>query len=322
MFYKVIAFVLWMVACTTAKKKLPVNPSANIPSAEDAITPLPSGNNGIASRYPGDIGIGADSSVIFCDDFESYNSVTDLPGKWSDAYHTPNLRIVSGPENIFKGSRGLEFTVPQTSVEVSNTVEKKVSPGHDSLFLRYYAMFDSSFNVLGSSHNGCSISSKLCCPGEPANGSNKFTVSYEAWREDTATKNPGELNVYVYHPDQRSGYGDHFFPSGRVTPFGNLPGNFGPNFIARKDIIPQPGRWYCYELMVKTNTPGKRDGRIAMWLDGKLIADFPNQQLRTTKELMIDKFTVDLHIKYNTLGIARKWIDNVVAATAYIGPLN
>jgi hypothetical protein len=74
--------------------------------------------------------------------------------------------------------------------------------------------------------------------------------------------------------------------------------------------------------MVKANTLGQRDGRIAMWLDGKLIADFPNLRLRETTALKIDKFTIGLHIKSNTLGVARKWYDNVVAATSYIGPMS
>ncbi len=40
------------------------------------------------------------------------------------------------------------------------------------------------------------------------------------------------------------------------------------------------GRWYCYELMVQANTPGRRDGRVAFWVDGKLAGDFPNLRLR------------------------------------------
>ena len=59
------------------------------------------------------------------------------------------------------------------------------------------------------------------------------------------------------------------------------------------EVIPVLGRWYSYELMVKANTPGQRDGRIAMWLDGKLIADFPNLRLRETSALKIDRFGLD-----------------------------
>src|SRR5712671_434865 len=49
----------------------------------------------------------------------------------------------------------------------------------DALFLRYYARFDSGFNVLGSSHNGSTVSARYCCPGVRADGFNKFLVSYE-----------------------------------------------------------------------------------------------------------------------------------------------
>jgi hypothetical protein len=146
-------------------------------------------------------------------------------------------------------------------------------------------------------------------------------VSYEAGRGETSIPNPGKLNIYIYHPDQRDVWGDNFFPTGIVSPFTYVPGDFGPEFTSRPDVIPQLGRWYSYELMVKANTPGKRDGRIAIWLDGRLAADFPNLRLRETTGLKINKFTIALHVKNNTLGVAKKWYDNVVAASSYIGPM-
>jgi len=73
--------------------------------------------------------------------------------------------------------------------------------------------------------------------------------------------------------------------------------------------------------VVQANTPGQRDGRIAFWLDGQLIAAFPNLRLRETTALKIDRFTIDLHVFNNNLAMARKWYDNVVAATSYIGPM-
>ena len=283
--------------------------------------PLPEGNTGIAARYPGDVGIASDPAVIFADDFESYTSAAGLTTRWSEAYHLQNIRIATESGNVFGGAKALEFTVPRQSAEVSNTAIKYVSPERNVLFLRYYAKFDNGFNVLGSSHNGAWMSAKYCCPGIPANGSNKFFVSYEAWRGDTGTANPGKLNIYIYHPDQRDIWGDHFFPTGIVSPFTNTPFDFGSTFVSRPDVIPELGKWYCYELMVKANTPGQRDGRIALWLDGQLIADFQNLRLRDTDTLKIDRFGIDLHVNGNTLALARKWYDNVVAATSYIGPM-
>jgi hypothetical protein len=308
------------------KKKFTYSPPAD--SSYDLVKPrLPGGNTGIASRYPGDVGIGSDSAVIFADDFESYSTAAGLTNKWSEAYHAENIRISAEPGNVFHGGKALEFTVPKTNSEVSNTVVKYVKPERDSLFLRYYAKFDSSFNVVGSSHNGCTISSSYYSgegsgPGIPADGYNKFLISYEVGRwEETNTANPGELNIYVYHPDQRSIWGDHFYPSGRVLPAPQTPFDFGLQFVPRPNVIPELGRWYCYEVMLKSNTPGQRNGRIAMWLDGNLVADFANLRLRETTALKIDRFTVDLHIRNNIFNIAKKWVDNVVAATSYIGPM-
>ena len=76
-----------------------------------------------------------------------------------------------------------------------------------------------------------------------ADGFNKFLVSYEAWRDSAASANPGRLNAYIYHPDQRDIWGDHFFPTGTVLPFSSTPFNFGPEFVPRPDVTPSLGRW-------------------------------------------------------------------------------
>jgi hypothetical protein len=283
--------------------------------------PLPEGNTGIASRYPGDVSIENDSSVVFVDKFETYSSASELTSRWNEAYHSSNLRIATESEGVFNGRQALELKIPQTSSEVSNNAVKYLSPKRDLLFVRHYAKFDAGYNVTGSSHNGASMSANYCCPGVRADGYNKFFVSLEAGRDDAATANPGKLNIYIYYPDQRDIWGDHFYPTGVVAPYTSVPYDFGSSFVSRPDFVPQVGRWYSYELMVKANTPGQRDGRIAIWIDGKLVADFTNLRLRDTTALQIDRFSVDFHVRSNTLGVAKKWVDNVVAATSYIGPM-
>ena len=80
-------------------------------------------------------------------------------------------------------------------------------------------------------------------------------------------------------------------------------------------------RWYCYEYMVLANTPGQHNGRVAVWLDGKLVADYTNLRLRDVESLKIDRFGLSFHINSNPKGEAKKWYDNVVAASSYIGPM-
>jgi hypothetical protein len=290
----------------------------NIAAAE----PLPDGDSGIASRYPNDQGISSDPDVLFVDDFESYRVASDIGNQWDQVFHMPNIQIATESKDVFGGAKSVELSVPQQSSEVSNNLIKAINPTEDVLFLRYYAKYDEAFNVVGSSHNGSSMSGKYCCPGVPADGYNKIFVSLEAGRFDAATANPGLLNIYIYHPEQRDIWGDHFYPTGRVVPFDRVPGDFGSDFVPRPDVTPELGRWYAYELMVRLNTPGQRDGRIAVWLDGEVIADFPNLRLRETTSLKMDQITLDLHVNGSSVGTAKKWYDNVVVATSYIGPLS
>jgi len=288
---------------------------------------LPAGDQGIAKNHPGDAGIDADPDVLFADDFEDYGQASELNARWDAVYQNQYVGLTRDPDHVYFGSQALEFTLPQQNDELSDATDKLLDEEQDVLFLRYYTKFMPPYDVVGSSHNGASISAHyftddgMATPGVPADGTNKFLANVENWRGDPAVASPGYLNVYVYHPDQRSMWGDHFYPNGEVDPNTSIPFDFGPDFVAREQVIPELDRWYCYEYMLKANTPGKLDGRIAIWLDGELKADFMNLRLRDVASLKINRFGLSFHIHDNPNGEARKWYDNVVAAKSYIGPL-
>jgi acetyl esterase/lipase len=276
---------------------------------------------GIAANYIQDVGIAQDSRVLFHDDFETGS----VGQKWDRVYHHSNLELTTEKDKVLGGQRSLEITVPQSEQEVSNELVKRFTDGHPQLFLRYYSKFELGFDQIGSSHNGGFVSAiastiPFATPGQRADGKNKFTAALENWRGEAETASPGHLNVYCYHPKMRSDYGDHFFPTGLVLPFSAQPANYGSEFIPRLDIVPDLGRWHCYELMVQANAAGKANGRITFWFDGKLAADFPNLQLRDTEELQLNYAGIGLHVKQSPNRANRKWYDDVVIATSYIGP--
>jgi len=280
---------------------------------------------GLAAKYPGDQGIGSDPDVIFADDFESYSQASDLWNRWDNTFQQDQTRIATESANVFAGQKSLEFTLPQQDQELSNSVQKILSTELDVMYLRWYSKFDAENDIVGSSHNGGGMSSHYfvgnqATPGVPADGTNKWLTEFEHWRGDATTKAPGMLNVYIYHPEQRDNYGDHFFPSGLVMPNTSIPYDFGSDFVPQPEVIPDLDRWYCYEYMVKANTPGQYDGRITLWLDGKQIADFGHLRLRDVDTLKIDRFNLSLHAK-STPKETKKYYDNVVAAKSYIGPM-
>jgi hypothetical protein len=287
---------------------------------------LPEGETGIAARYPGDIGIGSDPAVVFAHNFENDSRVDDLRRHWDVVFHDATIKITDDPEIVHRGRKSLELTFPKRAGDVGNGLMKRIEEERDVLFLRYYQKIDKNLDITGagSFHNGGAIAAHYhvdgrSTPGQRADGRNKFLVGYECTVYSEAPP-PGHLAVYVYHPEQRQAYGDIFFPTGVVQPNTSLPADFGPSFVSRPNFRPELGRWYCYEFMVRADSAGRRDGRIACWVDGKLIADFPNLRFRDTDTLKIDFLSIGGYINPNKIRTNMLWFDDVVAATSYIGP--
>jgi hypothetical protein len=249
---------------------------------------------GIAARYPEDKNIASDPAVIFADDFESYTSPSQLTTKWDGAYQLPNIRIATEAGNCFSGSKSLEFSLPISTAEVSNSLKKRLSPEQDTVFLRAYTKFDAEYSVNTSNHNGLRLSAKYPGPGiiPPADGTGFFLFLLQNNILGTTLAGetpPGYSHLYVYWPGQRSAFGDHWYPDGMVKPVASGIGNQGdwlafpnqyPDFTPMPNFLPQRNRWYCYELMVRANTPGQRDGEVKYWIDGNLVSDFPNLNIR------------------------------------------
>ena len=70
--------------------------------------------------------------------------------------------------------------------------------------------------------------------------------------------------------------------------------------------------------MLQANTPGKADGELAAWVDGKLYLHFTGIRWRTSERVRIKRlaFGVYVHqsVRDNTV-----WYDDVALATGYIG---
>ena len=226
--------------------------AGSVGAAPRAGGPLPSGGDGIASRYPGDAGIEKDPAVVFYEGFEEGSSPADLNRRWSGVFGDRSLRITDDAAGVHGGRKALEISMPRQETPQSSGLQKVLESEVDVLFLRFYSKFE---------------------------------------------------KVMPYSPQ-----------------LGNK-GSFGKEFVSRPEIVPELDRWYCFEFMVRANTPGRRDGRIGCWLDGRLIADFPDMRFRDVETLKMERIGIGLYMAKNALRENRKWYDDVVAATAYVGPM-
>jgi len=284
---------------------------------------LPEGDTGIASQYANDVDIGKDPKVVFTDDYES--GKTNFDNNWGGVTFTQDA------ENVHSAKRAMELKLvrPSEKKEAGLGVNHHFKDGYDTLFMRYYAKFSKDTELFhGGTHAGGSIMARGpgvpdAKPGIPADGKNEYTVLLDTWRPDDKVASPGNLVCYVYHPEQRHQWGEQFFPTGHLLPYTEKKPDafFGKEFKARPDIVPPRDKWVCYELMVKANTPGKRDGRIAFWVDGKLAADFPNLRLRDIDSLKANRLGLGLYTQNDDVKkTCVMWFDDVVVATSYIGP--
>ena len=289
------------------------------------LAPLPEGN-GLAANYPGDVGIEEDAAVVFADGFEDVDGAVLETGprpqkgnKWDHTFGT--LRITRDLENVHSGRQAIEITHTQPK---SHGAEKHLVPGYDTLFVRYYMKYAKEFP--GCHHTGMAIEGAVpgvsigSSTGVRPDGRNHFTALIDtipSW-PGASPGPPGYMDIYLYHMDQGRKWGDIVYPDGEIHPPENQ-GLFGEDFVPRPKLMAERGRWYCYELMVKANTPGTRDGRVAFWVDGKLAGDFPNLRLRTV-EILKAKYMVIVSYSSSKHDNVTHWYDDIVAAASYIGP--
>ncbi len=342
--YRLIALLLVCFGLAPMAQAVGPDTDGAIPGSnngEGVPTATPIDGSGIASRYPGGKNIASDPAVIFADDFESYTSPSQLTNNWDAAYQLPNIRIATETNNVFSGNKSLEFSLPISANEVSNSAKKIINPTQDTLFIRAYTKFDPGYQVTASNHNGLRLSARYPGPGimPPPDGTGFFLFLLQNHIEGSpriGESAPGFTHLYSYWPRQRSAFGDHWYPIGLVVPFdsgigedGQQIGNRGdwlafpsqyPDFRSMANFLPQRDRWYCYELMVHANTPGQNNGEVKFWIDGRVVGDFPNLNVRSISTLKIDEAHIGLHAQHSER-INKKWYDNVVIATEYIGPM-
>ena len=300
-----------------------------VPNATPAAT---STGSGIAARYPGDKNIASDPAVIFADDFESYATVDQAKAKWGYGSGLPRMRIATESANVFSGRKSIEFSLPVSTTEISCSLWKVLNPTQDTVYMRMYQKFDAGYNVPTSNHNGIRLSAKypeVAGQKPPANGTGFFLFLLQNNMIKAGETPPGLTHLYVYWPKQRSQWGDHWYPDGTEVPYSSSIGNKGewlaypaqyPDFKPMPNFQPHLNRWYCEELMVHANTPGKKDGEVKFWIDGKVVGDFPDLNLRSISTLKLDHAQLTLHATHSER-VNKKWYDNVVIAKQYIGPM-
>ena len=279
---------------------------------------LYSRGDGIAAQYPNDAGIGKDPRVLFTDNFES----GDLK-KWDEKRAT----IAITPEKPNSGNYCVHIPMHRGKDNGGDAI-KWFMPGADRVHVRCYVKFSADYQyphhfIWLSANPRTNRWQSFGKAGLKPDGT-YFSSGMEAWFAWGKNPPPGELCFYSYFldmeidPKMNKYWGNSFFPPGPDKGVAAAPSRF----------IPPLNQWQCWEFMLEANSPDKADGKQAMLVDGKPIAEFTGIHWRNDPSLKINCFWLE-HYGYDNSDPTKQfwkdkqtvWFDDVVIATRYIGPM-
>jgi hypothetical protein len=80
-------------------------------------------------------------------------------------------------------------------------------------------------------------------------------------------------------------------------------------------------RWICFEMEVRLNTPGKKDGLYRIWADDNLIIERTNVDLRGNRTYKINEVMIDCYWNEGAPSPHKRFYDNFIISTEKIGPV-
>jgi len=268
---------------------------------------------GIAQGYDRDQGISKHSDVVFATGFESAVWLTEW-GAYSPVSHAEVITEDPSAQFVPLQGRALRVRIEKGSnygLDLRYMLGSggKIEP--EEIFFRYYLRFGNDWNP---SRDGGKMPGIAGTYGKAGWGMRK-SDGFNGWslrggfnrRPDNAPGVKGftTLVSYAYHADMKDSSGDHWAWSDGISG------------------IVENNRWYAIEQYVKLNTPGQINGVFRAWIDGHQVAEKTNARFRHVPDLKIE--SVWLNVYHGGTAVSPEnmtlYIDNVVIARRYIGPM-
>jgi hypothetical protein len=85
----------------------------------------------------------------------------------------------------------------------------------------------------------------------------------------------------------------------------------------------QPGKWHCVEYYAKLSDAGKENGRLKLWVNGKLVSDLPGVPLVDERHagILFNHWMLGPYFHGGSHKNQHNYLDSLVIATEYIGTL-
>ena len=218
-------------------------------------------HNGIAAKYPGDIGIEKDPDVVFVESFEG--SVDEICGHWETV---AGKSIMSGSDDVVPGSGGRQSLLLTRvaggtgGYTGGGNLYRRIKNGeggfgYDQLFFRFYMKFNRQHAPIH--HYGSGLLGFYPATPWPQGGAGERPAGDARWTTEVEPSDFTSWHFYSYWQGM-----------GESPPRGQTWGNSFEIGIPPRRVVKE--KWICLEVMVKMNDIGDSNGEQAYWLDGKL----------------------------------------------------
>jgi len=284
----------------------------DIPRTNPSVQPT----RGLAAQFDRDQGIDTHPDVFMATDFEA----TTWSRAWTSItsyFRIPNHSVVDSdplPGFVPLSGRALRVRIPKgqnIGLDMRYEFAKtKWQSEPSEAYLRYYLRLgDDWYPKDGGKMPGFAGTYGRAGWGDrPVDGFNGWSAR-GSYGVPQYAANPyfgyTTLGSYATHPDTPAGLGT-------VWPW--MRGLLG---------LVERNRWYCIEQQIRLNTPGRKDGILRVWIDGVLAFEETKVRFRDTDALKIEY--VWMNVYHGGTAPAPQdlhlYIDNVVIARTYIGPM-
>jgi hypothetical protein len=183
--------------------------------------------------------------------------------------------------------------------------KKRLGEEPEAVYFRYYLRFADDWNpVRGGKLPGIAGTyGRAGWGGRPSHGDDGWSAR-GLFRGQKDGRTP--VGFYCYHADMR--------------------GRYGSNWLWDKEDLGylENNRWYCVEQYARMNTPGQNDGILRAWIDGRLAFEKADVRMRNVEALKIETVWVNVYLggTWTSESDHHLYIDNVVIARHYIGPID
>jgi hypothetical protein len=249
--------------------------------------------------------------ILLFEDFEDDH----YRKRWRVHWNEPvGAGTVARPSKyVFSGNRSAYLENKEEKHEADGAGEYvPVIPMDDVAYFRLYLRMQDGFST-GTSDQVKLISMRGAVDIENSYGGAGIAPGesdLDGFAADLCIDGARNLHFYYYHLDQAGGWGDityckmSFFRGAKIS----------------------PGKWYCLELMLRTNTPRQKNGQLAAWLDGKLVGHVDKIRFRNSEKVKIQRLAVYSYFGGSDYEDAspkdqRIYVDNIVISRKPIGCL-